>query len=250
VKKRIFLAPLFLSLIMISTMMLPAAATNYVAVGVRAGDTADYVFSTPTSSGKLTIQVLQIDGTNVTVNMQETYTNGTAEPYDIITGNLAPAPGTPNLLFPYLVPANLSQGDIVFPINIQTNEQYAINETITMNVNGLNRTVNYLNYTLTEPELGFYSLQAYWDKATGLAIQTNETITGKIVALPEIPAGSYVYNLTSTTAFTTTQPTANATALLILTIGAGILVAAAALTITAAAITQHGKPKTTENWPH
>jgi hypothetical protein len=179
--------------------------------------------------------------------MQESYSNSTEEPYDIVTGNLAPAPGAPNTLFPYLVPANLTQGDIVYPINIQTNKQYAINKTISMNVNGLNRTVNYLNYTVTSPELGFYSLQAYWDKATGLAIQTNETIRGKIAFLPETPAGSYICNLTSTTAFTTTQSTENATALLIITIGAGIMVAATVLIITAASITQHGKPKTTTN---
>lgn len=238
IKKEFIFSLILLSLTMISAVTLTTSATDYTKVGVKAGDTAEYVFSTPTSSGELNIHVLQIDGTNVTVNMQETYSNGTEKPYELVTGNLA---GFFNLLFPYLVSANLSQGDSAIP----NDTLYTISKTLTMNLNGINRTINYLNVTFPLGGLlGTSGLQAYWDRATGLAIKTNETISAKLAALIGTPAGNYINYLVGTTAFATTQPTGNATKLLTIIIGAEITVAATALTITAAAITKHKKPKT------
>jgi hypothetical protein len=229
-KKEIFFTSLLLSLIMLSTMATSASATDYTKVGVRAGNTADYNYTTPKATGTVHIQFLQINGAEVTASISTTYSNGSKAPTTNVTSDLSTA--LFNRLFPLLVAANLSKGDSVLP----NATNYEIDETITMNALGANRTVNHLDHNI-----GYSYFDAYWDKATGLAIKTNETVTEQQSIFLGIPAGSYITNLIATTAFTTTYPAETAVALLIT--AAGII----AVTLAAAVITQHRKPKTTTN---
>jgi hypothetical protein len=206
-KKETLLAPLLLSLIMISTIMLPAAATDYTKIGVRVGDTADYTYSYPlenstTATGKFSIEILQINGTNVTIE----------GPNGIITDNLLNGnqilPDGTDQIPPYLVAANLSQGDNIF----QHSPYYIWSpiETITMIVAGHNRTVNYVRFEgpillpcLFPGETWGESYEAYYDKVTGLLVEINDTVWGRISngTKPSHPIYVYILTLTSTTAF-------------------------------------------------
>lgn len=225
---------LFLSLIALSTMTLPVSTTDYTKVGVRVGDTADHSYSNPNETGTIHIQILQIAGTNVTVNMSEFSSKGPARPNHVVTSNLS---ATINLLLPYLVVANLTQGDSLVP----QDTLYVIDDTITTNFAGVNRTINHVNFNLTSSDkVGGYYLNAYWDKATGLSIEVNITITGEYSAFLRTPAGSYITNLRSTTAFATKNTADNSIALLITAAGATTAIIAIAM----ATAIKLSKPKT------
>jgi hypothetical protein len=199
VKKNIIFS-ILLSLMMLSTTALPTSAADYTKVGVKVGDTADYVYSNPEGNGIIQIYVQQITGTNVTLNINTINVHGFTP--SIVTGDLS---GTINIIFLYLVASNLSQGDSA----MQGSNQYTIDKTSTMIVTGVNRTVNHISYTFSDPS-GSYNLDAYWDKTTGLRIKSNITISGWFANATRRQAGSYITNLASTTAFntwTTIDPT-------------------------------------------
>jgi hypothetical protein len=215
-------------------MTLPVSATDYTKVGVRVGDTADYTYYNPSETGTIHIQILQIAGTNVTVNMSESSSKGQVRPNQIVTVDLS---ATINLLLTYLVAANLTQGDSVIP----QNTQYVIDESITTNFAGVNRTINHANFNITLPDntSGYY-INIYWDKATGLGIKTNITITGEYSAMLRTQAGSYITTLRSTTAFDTENTADNSVALLI----TAAVAATAAIAIATVVAIKARKPKT------
>jgi hypothetical protein len=181
------------------------------------GDTADYTYSSPHGTGGIRLHILQINGTSVTADIRALYPNGTEGPDNTFTGNLSEFT---NELFPYLVPADLNQGDSVIPSFTMFN----ITETITTSVTGINRTVNHVEYALTIPGNNGYYFNGYWDKATGLLVMENATIRGNIWGLQP---GSTILNLTSTTAFATQN--AEQTAIAILILAAGTIAAVAIL---------------------
>jgi hypothetical protein len=199
-------------------MTLQVSATDYSKVGVRVGDMADYSRSDPFANFTIHLQILKIIGTSITANFHEVYPDGTLVQWDkTLTGNIT---GSFNALYPFLIPANLNQGDII-------PNQPRINETTTMNVIGLNRTVDHLHtYEAPRPFEDYsYYYDAYWDKATGLLVRLNSTIVSTFAGTPTL---TYIFILTSTTAFTTTSP---AEAILVLT--AGITITAAIIIILA-----------------
>jgi hypothetical protein len=257
-KKRILLAPLFLSLIMISTITLTIAATDYTQVGVKVGDSADYTYPTTTANGTVTerfrIEILQVAGTNVTIGQRDLYLNNSEGPafnftYDISIGT--------NEFQQYLVASNLGPGDNLNQVDNPSFAWWRIDMTTVMNVLGQFRTVNHAQYTgpifgpnMIPGEKRTYSNELYYDKTTGLLVEMNITVTDSLPPYANETKTSYIQTLTSTTAFTfnTIRPEEgtiplNTTNLLITTAAIAIV----AVTMVAAAITQHRKQKTTTN---
>lgn len=216
-KKNIIFSLLLLSLIMLSITTLPTSATDYTKVGVKVGDTADYSYSTPTEAGRLRIHIQKIAGTTVTVGFSTLNPDGSEKPLGNVTGDLS---GTFNPLFGSLIASDLSQNDSIFPGSI-----YTIDKTTTMIVTGVNRTVNHVSYSQTSGPSGNHQyLDAYWDKATGLSVKLNSTITG------EFANASLISNLTSTTAF---GNNIDPTTLLVIAGGVTAILAATAIAVLA-----------------
>jgi hypothetical protein len=247
-----------MSLIILITTISTASATNYAQVGVRVGDTADYTSSYPTANGTLTterfhIEILQIAGTNVTIEFRWVLLNNSEGPAIILNGDLAgyypiPEYGVPDII---LVAANLGVGDNLYQVPNTLLAWWRIDKTTTMFVAGWYRRVNHAEYTgpLSLPVLRgnfTYSNEAYYDETTGLLVETNITVTGALSPYPNGTKASYITTLTTTTAFSALpplNPESKAIALPVTTAA----IAVVALTMIAAATTQHRKRKTTTN---
>jgi hypothetical protein len=87
------------------------------------------------------------------------------------------------------------------------------------------------------------SNEYYYDKITGLLVESICTVSGELSPYPNGTKASYIQMLTSTTAFTALDPEESTTARLIN--AAGIAVVAGMMV--AAAITQRRQQKTTIN---
>jgi hypothetical protein len=265
---------LALGLLLISLMILPAtmstvSATDYAKVGVRVGDTADYTYSSPAANGTLDvkrfcIEILQIAGTNVTIDMRELYLNNSVRLHNIFNDDVSFGgyqqlfnPYVANFTFyqnnslvrgerypAYLVAAGLSEGDNLFP-DFSPSTWSPIN-TITMLVAGRIRTVNHAKYIgiILAPapmNMNFYSNEVYYDKDTGLLVESNIT-TGFYSGEKD----SYIAILNYTTAFPTFPPLSpeeKAIAPLVFTVG----IAAVAVIMVAVAIAQRRQRKTATN---
>jgi hypothetical protein len=135
-------------------------AANYNQVSVKLGDTATYKVSVSGSTdNKSTILVWGIVGTVVYVNSTFYLPNGTIdyksqEIINVYNGGL--------LTYMYLVAGNLSKNDA--PYHGWTG--YWINDTTSMIIAGINRTVNHLR---TYGGLN----EVWWDKDTGLMVKAN-----------------------------------------------------------------------------
>jgi hypothetical protein len=239
-KKETLLAVILLSLVVtLSIVTTSASATDNTKVGVKVGDTADYTYSISTPSGTLDteryrIEILQIASTDVTIDLRSVYLNNSEGPDNIITGNVSSGD---NPIFPYLIPANLGQGDYV------DNLVMWVDNTTTMIVAGQYRTVNHFDMIISLPAIPAgvnwtWSNDVYYDKITGLLVKWNWTLAGYFSPYPNGTRISYIRTLTSTTAFTSpiTVP-------LITTAGTAVV----AITIVAAIATSHRKLKTTAN---
>jgi hypothetical protein len=248
-KKTILLAPLLLSLIMISTIMLPVSATDLTRIGVKVGDTADYTFSNPTANGTLAtgrfrIHILGINGTIVTIDLRSVYLNNSEGRDNIITGDVSSGD---NPIFPYLIPADLGQGDYI------DNLVMWVDRTTTMIVAGQNRIVNHFDGITSLPMIPAgvnwtWSNDVYYDKLTGLLVKWNWTLAGYFSPYPNGTKVSYIKMLTSTTAFdasasSTLSPEDKAIALPVITAAIAFI----AVIIAAAVITQQRKLRTTRS---
>jgi hypothetical protein len=261
---------LLISLIVLPTTMSTVSATDYTKVGVRVGDTADYTYSSPAANGTLDvrrfrIEILQIAGTNVTIDIRELYLNNSEGPDNTVADNVSSSVNqmlfSPyirtfayyhnNLLvksgktYPaYLVVAGLSQGDNLFP-DFSPSTWSPI-DTITMYVAGQNRIVNQVTYIgiILAPapiNMNFYSNKLYYDKDTGLLVESNIT-----VGFYSGEKDRYIATLNSTTAFATFPPLSpgeKAIAPLVFTAG----IAVVAVVMVAVAIAQRRQRKTTTN---
>jgi hypothetical protein len=247
--------------------MSAVSATDYTQVGVKVGETADYTYSTTTANGTGTgrfhIEILQINGTDVTISEQELRPNNSEGPAVTYTDNVSSianqqffspyvstytysqnnSPVKTGETYPaYLVVANLNQGDNLFS-DISPGFTWSPIKTITMLVAGQTRTVNQATYTgfhsarfLEVGENYSYSNEAYFDKITGLLVESN--ITTAWGFYPNMTKISLIAMLTSTSAFT------SPIAVPLITTAVTAIVA---VTIIAATITSHKKLKTTTN---
>lgn len=237
-RKELTLSLLLLTLIVLSILTPPASATDYTKVGVKVGDIADYSCTIGQLTERIRIRILQITGTNVTIEVcLISNIDGSEEPIDIITGNLSANTGT---LINYLVAANLGKGDTAIP----GRPEYTIDNTTTVIITGLNRTVNHsCHYAAVLPYGREWVFEYYWDKATGLAAKINRTTwsTGPIRANDSWSRSlfsNYTATLISTTAFTTQNTGQDPVTLLVSASAVTIVLA----TIAIAAITQKKHP--------
>ena len=122
------------------------------------------------------LQVLDVDGTNVTGQATIHYKNGTEETsggwVDVDTGN-------GNNMTMFLIAANLGPGDSIYTSGYYSS--WMINETISkMYPSGEVRDTNLFNLTMEvsyPPYYAKYSMNHYWDKETGAIVQMDmETI--------------------------------------------------------------------------
>jgi hypothetical protein len=151
-------------------------------VGVKVGDWGYYSVRQEVSgldSGirNANITVTRIDRGNVTLTVKEFFANGTIESLPL-WGNVSNGATIPGNFFAfYLVAANLSKNDPLFP-----GAPVSINNTASVTIFGESRVCNYWT------QGGNYM---YWDQATGITTKANLTGLGG--------PGSYLrWNMTST----------------------------------------------------
>ena len=156
-------------------MVIPVTAEG---VGVEVGDWAKYGdFSytwnmpegadEPSDLARLNevdwakAEVLNVDGTNVTVKFTTHFKNGT-EDSDTNSGDVKT--GAEGL--PLIIEANLNSGAKI-PWELLPGMELYINGTTSRTYAGVSRSVNYINITGTEEFLSM-TLKLYWDKAKGV----------------------------------------------------------------------------------
>lgn len=189
--KKIFLMFFFTSLVVAASVTASPTRT----VGVNPGDWIKFGDITVTWSSNdpnaskvwygmdlemynqtewVTVEITQVSGTNVTIQSVQHFKNGTEETsggwIDVDTGDGVNATSM-------LISANLNENDAMY-----TSGDYStwfINETITRTypdgvreTNHINMTYAY-NYTIP-PDIEvdyFYSMNFYWDRATGILVE-------------------------------------------------------------------------------
>jgi hypothetical protein len=127
-------------------------------------------------------EITQVAGTNVTIQHTERFKNSTEE---TSSGWLDIDTGDGNATF-MLIAANLNENDALYTSGDYSN--YLINETITRvypdstrETNHINMTYGPYNYTIppdTEVYY-FYSMNFYWDKATGILVEDSFEMTNQ-----------------------------------------------------------------------
>jgi hypothetical protein len=137
------------------------AAADYTKVGVKPGDTATYRSSfTTLDDNKTDFLVWGVVGTLVYLNITNYHPNGAVDsrtqfPIDVYIGGLGSV---------YLIAGGLSANDEIY--HGSRGAGYWINDTSTMAVAGISRTVNHLR----TPDGQF---EVWWDKETGLMVKAN-----------------------------------------------------------------------------
>ena len=144
------------------------AQSASTAIGVKPGDWMEFTAST---TGNLPaghdviwfkMEVINITGSIIWINIVAEAHNGTLSssirPFDFTTGNTQAW---------ILIPANLGPGDSFF--DSSTNNTVIIQGQKTATIDGVTRTITYVNTTVRHKE---------WDKATGFFIQTIDNYPG------------------------------------------------------------------------
>jgi len=101
------------------------------------------------------IEVVGVSGKEVTLRTTGAYMNGTAIPSEDFTRNIETG------YHPYIIAANLNQGDPIFASQVS----YTINKTETRTILGTSRSVNILNFTNLAPGV---TITYIYDKASGM----------------------------------------------------------------------------------
>jgi hypothetical protein len=182
-KKVTFTLVLFSIILLSSAMTTPSQAADYYKVGVKVGDVVEYSISISNSDMvSIVIRVEDISVSVVQLNVTYYYsahpTQSVNSPFDVTSGYG---------LYYLLIAPELSVGDPIY-----LGSSLMINETVTMTVAGVSRTVNHLNYSA-----GIVFGDYYWDRDTGLLVKSTF----------RFPFGSENLSLMSTTAFGAPFPT-------------------------------------------
>jgi hypothetical protein len=196
---------LSLSLILFAATVQTSQAVDYTKVGVKVGDTADYSVTsqgggTGFQNGTMHLEVKSVSGTIVSVDLSGTgIVSGTT-----VTGNISTGSGS---IFPYLIASGLTAGDPLY-----SGSSISITTTATKSLGGQSRTLNELTYGFSFPVTGSYDLD--WDRATGLMVEFNMTISSVSASII----------LTSTSLWSAGLFGLSTTTLLIIGIGAVVIV--------------------------
>lgn len=197
------------TLLVFSAMLTSSTAADYTKVGVKAGDTLDYSVSANIGvplTGTAHVAVVGVVGTNVTMTVVFTMTNGTQESLGTIWGNVSNGySGIGIPMFVFMICPNLAAGDAAV-IDSEGSSFLVINGTTTMVAAGASRQVNYILESFdmrTAPPAGGQLapippqvyVGMYWDKLTGVTAQCitnlggdwmNFTLTSTSLWLPDI----------------------------------------------------------------
>ena len=184
---------LFVTLATLLVSIMPVSADN-VAVGVQAGDWAKYGEISVTwwsSEAKPTpqllvdwnntewvkIEVQSVSGTNITAVQTNHFKNGT-ENTETHTWNMTDRTRflhslwyAPDL---FVIEANLSNGDLI------KIESLTLTDTVSLKYAGRTREVNQMNTTFAQGHEIIVTVNAYWDKTTGILCELNETRLGAL----------------------------------------------------------------------
>ena len=206
-RKRIAYPLALLSILFVLTATASsAAAADYTKIGVKIGDTATYALSeTGSTDNTTTLLVWGILGTQVYLNFTDYTPLGTV---DVKRQVIADIYAGSSVGFIDLVAGNLTVNNELY----SGSTGYWINDTTSMIISGLNRTVNHFKILGGDVEV-------WWDKATGLMVKSNffRHITGW-------------YNLTmiSTTAWSAPAqpPSLLSNSWVLVAIGEGVLIVA------------------------
>lgn len=221
---RLLLIASISSIIWVSPLGTISAQDQYV-VGVEAGDWAGYddvsfewssnitgYEQSPfdTNMSWLSMEVLDVQNTNVTVQSTLIYKNGTEE--NIVDwGDMATGEGNLGIV---IIPSNLNAGDEI-PANITWLENVtgfngeplslSINGTMARNYTGAEREINYLNISHTivseNYSIGFFNMSSYWDKETGVLCEQSFAIAISFT----VPNSTYYMNVSGMMRMTTTN---------------------------------------------
>jgi uncharacterized delta-60 repeat protein len=135
---------------------------EYLKVGVKVGDTANYSISiTGVQWVRLYIVITGVSGTIVSGNLTAYFSNGTVGMFQQWSSDLSTGGG---MTVTFLIASNLTAGKPAY-----AGSPMIINETIPMMILGATRNLNHLSLTN-------YNGQAedvYWDKLTGIMIRTS-----------------------------------------------------------------------------
>jgi hypothetical protein len=158
-------------------------------VGLKVGDEFQYnTVITGTTYSSLQIQILNITETVITFFERISSTNGSSYDQPIVTDNI-----TTGILVLF-ISANLEENDTIFPADPVL---YVINQTVSENVLGTNRTVNILS--LKNEVVG--SMNITWDQLTGALISwqqlTSQNKTQTIVSMRLSSTNAWSPNITS-----------------------------------------------------
>jgi hypothetical protein len=147
-------------LVLLSTSLTSSIAAIYTKIGVKAGDKADYSFTSkdPRIDGSVAhVSIQKVEGTVVTINGTIRYPNGTIQ-VEFINGDVSSGEDS---VYYFLICANLTGGDPIY-----SGSRMKVTETISMNIVGASRDVNHMNSGNL-----LMSFDVYWDKLSGLMVK-------------------------------------------------------------------------------
>jgi hypothetical protein len=180
---------------LISTALLTSSMATEYNPGVSAGQWTKY--GNFTASGAdvpsyfndtdwMKIEITEVSGKNITLHMSGQYKNGTATDEEGVTVNIETSQSnmtTSGGLF-FITAANLAENDVTFSMGTPA-VQFRINKTETRTYLGTSRTVNIINITNHEDQLGLGTTdQKYigvFDKATGIMLEMNVSMTSTML---------------------------------------------------------------------
>jgi hypothetical protein len=146
-------------LLVLSATINSAIAANYNFVGVNLGDTATYKLSeTGMTDNKTTVLVYGIVGTLVYLNFTNYTPSGTVDTKNQVLEDVYAG----GIFCVYLIAGNLTKNDELY----HGSTGLWINDTTSMVISGVNRTVNHSRLPSGLEEV-------WWDKDTGLMVKAN-----------------------------------------------------------------------------
>jgi hypothetical protein len=159
-KREAFSIVVLVTLFAFSAMLDLSSAATYDSIGVEPGATATYAIAQRSTLGggtynfSATVTIESINGTRVTLRIREYLPNGTLSSDWLMTGDAATGG-----LMPFLIVANLLEGDPVF-----SGASARINETASITIAGTPRPANWVTM------LRDSRLEECWDQRTGLLL--------------------------------------------------------------------------------
>jgi len=185
--------PTTLTILLFSMMLVP---TGFAKAGVKKGDWVEYSEFSPylwefewdppkywpeNNTEWIKMDVQSVADDNVEVKLTIHLENGT-EKTKTDSGDITAGSGNLSL---FIIEANLGVNDTIpwttkeVTRTSEERKKPSINGTVSRSYAGTNREVNYVNTTYTVQAFGV-TLEAYWDKATGILCEMSLSLTWEV----------------------------------------------------------------------